>query len=132
MPAPHNPKEAAVPHTPTARQLSYLKRLADRTGQTFTYPHTTGQASAEIHRLKTTQPSSRTERYVERKVISDQIATGPLRDGTRVREDEISGHGRIATRSRPPPTSRRRRAALPRVSVTASSLPAMSSSTVRG
>jgi hypothetical protein len=97
MPAPHNPKEAAVPHTPTLRQLSYLKRLADRTGQTFTYPHTSGQASAEIHRLKTTQPSSRIERYVERKAVADQIATGPLHDGTRVRKDEISGHGSTAT-----------------------------------
>jgi hypothetical protein len=81
---------------PTSRQLSYLKSLADRTGQTFTYPQSSRQASAEINRLKHGQPSSRTERYVERKLIADQIATGPL-DATRVRDDEISGRGSSAT-----------------------------------
>ncbi len=81
---------------PTHRQLSYLKNLANRTGQTFTYPQTSSQASAEINRLKHAQPSSRTERYVERKLIADQIATGPL-DAARVREDEISGRGSSAS-----------------------------------
>jgi hypothetical protein len=106
---------------PTSRQLAYLKSLADRTGQTFTYPRTSEQASAEINRLKRTQPSTRTERYVERKLIADQIATGPL-DAARVREDEISGRGSSATwmhnREQEPPrvedpgpaASRRRRA----------------------
>ena len=51
---------------PTSRQLSYLKNLAHRTGQTFTYPQTSRQASAEINRLKHAPPSSRTECYVER------------------------------------------------------------------
>jgi hypothetical protein len=77
---------------PTSRQLSYLKSLADRTGQTFTYPKTSRQASAEIDRLKHAKPSSRTERYVERKLIADQIATGPV-DAARVRDDEIHGRG---------------------------------------
>jgi hypothetical protein len=77
---------------PTSRQLAYLKSLADRTGQTFSYPQTSQQASAEINRLKRTQPSSRTERYVERKLIADQIATGPL-DAARIHDEEISGHG---------------------------------------
>jgi hypothetical protein len=81
---------------PTSRQLSYLRSLANRTGQTFTYPQTSRQASAEINRLKHTRPSSRTERYVERKLIADQIATGPL-DAAQVRDDEISGHGSSAT-----------------------------------
>jgi hypothetical protein len=81
---------------PTRRQLDYLKNLANRTGQTFTYPQTSRQASAEINRLKQVQPSSRTERYVERKLIADQIATGPL-DAARVRADEISGRGSSAT-----------------------------------
>ena len=106
---------------PTSRQLSYLKSLANRTGQTFTYPQTSRQASAEINRLKQTKPSTRTERYVERKLIADQIATGPL-DAARVREDEISGRGSSATwmhnrDQEPPPvedpgpaTPRRRRA----------------------
>lgn len=106
---------------PTSRQLSYLKSLADRTGQTFTYPQTSRQASAEINQLKHNKPSSRTERYVERKLIADQIATGPL-DAARVRDDEIHGRGSSATwmhnrEQEPPPVkdpgldvSRRRRA----------------------
>ena len=80
----------------TPRQLSYLKSLANRAGQTFTYPQTSQQASAEINRLKHTRPSSPTERRVERKLIADQIQAGPL-DAARVREDEISGHGSSAT-----------------------------------
>ncbi len=83
-------------HKPTTRQLAYLKALAQRTGQTFAYPTTMADASAEINRLKKAQPSSRTERYVERKLIADQIASGPL-DAARVREDEISGRGSSAT-----------------------------------
>jgi hypothetical protein len=43
---------------PTSRQLSYLRSLAHRTGQTFTYPQTSQQASAEINRLKNAKPSS--------------------------------------------------------------------------
>ena len=38
----------------SSRQLSYLRRLADQTGQTFTYPTTSREASAEIDRLKNT------------------------------------------------------------------------------
>ena len=105
-------------HQPPAR---LPQDLANRTGQTFTYPQTSHHASAEINRLKHAQPSSRTERYVERKLIADQIATGPL-DAARVREDEISGRGSSATwmhnrEQDPPPiqdpgpgSSRRRRA----------------------
>jgi len=77
---------------PTSRQLSYLRSLANRTGQTFTYPQTSRQANAEINRLNHTRPSTRTERYVERKLIADQIQAGPS-DAARVRDDEISGHG---------------------------------------
>jgi hypothetical protein len=85
-----------TPGKPTSRQLSYLKSLANRTGQAFTYPKTSRQASAEINRLKLTKPSSCPERYVERKLIADQIATGPL-DAARVRDDEIHGRGSSAT-----------------------------------
>jgi len=81
---------------PTSRQLSYLKSLASRTGQTFTYPQTSRQATAEINRLKHARPSTRTERYVERKLIADQIQAGPS-DAARVRDHEISGHGSSAT-----------------------------------
>jgi hypothetical protein len=81
---------------PTARQLAYLKALAQRTGQTFTYPKTIADASAEIARLKGTPPSSRLERRIEHKLIADQIQSG-AGDATRVREDEISGRGATAS-----------------------------------
>ena len=81
---------------PTPRQLSYLRTLAERTGQTFTYPATSQDASREIARLKNTPSSSQTERRIERKLIADQIAAGPD-DAPRVRADEISGHGSSAT-----------------------------------
>jgi hypothetical protein len=96
MPAPHTPKEQTVPNKPTGRQLNYLKSLADRSGQTFTYPQTAAQASREINRLKHAKASTRTERYLERKQIADQIASGPA-DAARVAEHEISGHGSSAT-----------------------------------
>jgi hypothetical protein len=86
-----------VANKPTSRQLSYLQSLADRSGQTFTYPHTAAEASREINRLKGVMATSRTERYIERKAIVDQIATGPIHDATRVREDEIAGRGSSAT-----------------------------------
>jgi hypothetical protein len=120
-PPPGAPIDTTTNGKPTSRQLSYLKSLANRTGQTFSYPQTSRQASAEINRLKHGRPSTRTERYVERKLIADQIATGPL-DAARVREDEIHGRGSSATwmhnreQDRPPvedpvpATPRRRRA----------------------
>jgi hypothetical protein len=99
-----------VPGRPaTPKQLRYLKTLADRSGQTFTYPKTAADASREIHRLQTATPSTRTERYLERKAIADQIATGPVHDGARVQEHEISGHGSSATwtqnREQEPPST---------------------------
>ena len=74
-----------MPSKPTTRQLNYLRWLATRTGQTFTYPKTRQQASEEIDRLKHTRPSSRSEVRIERKLIADQIAAGPI-DAARVRE----------------------------------------------
>ena len=96
---------------PTPRQLRYLRSLAERTGQTFTYPHTFAEAGREIDRLKAVRPESRAERRIERKEIADQLATGP-EDSARVREDEISGRGSSATwahnaQREPQPTSDR-------------------------
>jgi hypothetical protein len=60
------------------RQLSYLKSLANRTGQTFSYPHLAAEASAEINRLKTPgrppAPSPGSS-----KLIADQIHAGSTR-----------------------------------------------------
>ncbi len=81
---------------PSAKQLSYLRSLANRTGQTFAYPRTIAQASAEIRRLKAAAPSSRIERAVERKLIADAIARGP-EDSSAVTSREITGYGSSAT-----------------------------------
>ena len=80
---------------PTAPQLRYLRSLAQRTGQTFTYPHTFAQASREIDRLKRARPSSYAELEIERE-IADAVALGE-RDAARVRADEIDGYGSSAT-----------------------------------
>jgi len=77
---------------PTQRQLTYLRSLAIRTGQTFAYPHTRGQASREIQRLKQARSSARAERSIERKDIADAIARGP-EDAAAVRPDEVAGFG---------------------------------------
>ena len=74
-----------MPSKPTTRQLNYLRSLATRTGQTFTYPKTRQQASAAINRLKHTRPSSRSEVRIDGKPIADQIQAGPI-DAARVRE----------------------------------------------
>jgi hypothetical protein len=92
MPTPHHTEVQRAPKQPTRRQLAYLKVLADRAGQTFTYPITRDEASLQIARLKRAEPSMRTERRVERKVIADAIATGPG-DSARVRDDELAGYG---------------------------------------
>ena len=64
---------------PTRKQLAYLRSLANRAGQTFAYPRTAAQASREIRRLKSSRPSSRIERELERKEIADAIAYRPHR-----------------------------------------------------
>ena len=76
---------------PTAPQLRYLRSLAQRTGQTFTYPHTFAQASREIDRLKRARPSSYAELEIERE-IADAVAVGE-QDAARVRDEEIDGYG---------------------------------------
>lgn len=81
---------------PTEKQLRYLRQLAERTGQTFTYPRTGRDASAEIKRLKAQTRSSRLERRLERREIADAIASGPER-GAAIREaDTTTGYGSTA------------------------------------
>jgi hypothetical protein len=99
MPTPHHTDLQRAAKQPTRRQLAYLKVLADRAGQTFTYPSSREQASRQINRLKRAEPSTLTERRVERKLIADAIASGP-HDSTRVRDDELVGYGSSATWAR--------------------------------
>jgi hypothetical protein len=98
----HPHQEASMTSTPklvyrpTRRQLAYLRSLANRTGQTFAYPHTRRQASREIERLEQARSSTRIERSIERKEIADAIARGP-EDAAAVRLDEIAAFGAGAT-----------------------------------
>jgi hypothetical protein len=108
MPAPNHPHsdhaqaaQAAVRNQPeqrpTAKQLAYLRALADRAGQTFAYPHTRRQASAEIKRLRAQKPSSRVERRIERREIADAIARGPDDAAGIDLDRDVSGYGSTAT-----------------------------------
>jgi hypothetical protein len=85
-----------MPDKPTSRQLNYLRALANRTGQTFTYPTTVAEASREIERLKQAQPATRLDNRLIDREIADAIACGDA-DATRVRSSEVSGHGSSAT-----------------------------------
>jgi hypothetical protein len=113
MPAPNHPNshsthsdqppatQAEAPNHqepgPTAKQLAYLRALADRAGQTFTYPRTRRQASAEIRRLRAQKPTSRVERRLERRQIADAIARGP-HDAAGIDLDrDVTGYGSTAT-----------------------------------
>jgi hypothetical protein len=78
---------------PTAKQLAYLRALAERTGQTFASPRTTAQASAEIRRLKSVRANGFTFAELEpeqavREVHGDVAVVMPW---------EIAGRGSGAT-----------------------------------
>jgi hypothetical protein len=73
-----------------AARIPAIARRPDR--QTFSYPTSSREASAEIRRLKDQASSTRTERAVERKAISAELHEQPG-DATRVRESEITGYG---------------------------------------
>ena len=77
---------------PTAKQLAYLRALAQRTGETFATPRTAAQASEEISRLRQRPPSNRTERAIERREVIRDMQERP-REATRVCRGEIRGHG---------------------------------------
>jgi len=88
MPGPH---PTNCPNGRTAKQLRYLRTLANTRGQTFTYPTTKAEASAEIRRLEANVAENRLEREVERYRLPREVEIPA--DATRVREDEIAGHG---------------------------------------
>ena len=90
-----------TPKPPSARQLNYLRALANRTGQTFTHPKTSRDASRAIQRLKTVRPSSRIELELERRDLASEQAAReancdvPVDLGT-----EVAGYGSTATWSK--------------------------------
>jgi hypothetical protein len=80
---------------PSPRQLNYLKALAQRTGQTFTWPQTSSEAGEEIARLRGTRPSTWTERAIER--IHDRAAREAAEDAIAIHGFEVVGYGSNAT-----------------------------------
>ena len=91
------PTDGAGGPRPTARQLSYPRSLAQRTGQTFTWPLTCSQASREIGRLKAALPSTRVEREIERHDWAAEEAAREANCDVPIRPDELQGHGSSAT-----------------------------------
>jgi hypothetical protein len=85
------------PHLkPKPRQLSYLKDLARKAGESFTYPQTRAQASAEIKRLLGRRRLTPAER--RRELFEARCEAGERHgDGAAVRPSEISGYGSSAT-----------------------------------
>jgi hypothetical protein len=82
---------------PTAKQLRYLRVLADQTGTTFTPPTSSTEASREIDRMAALKRERGTHRELPDSVEEPVYATAP-------QPDETSGWGSTATwRSSPPP-----------------------------
>jgi len=94
MSSPHHPNKPTAPR-PTAKQLQFLRRMALERGESFAMPQTRAQASCEIGRLKARRRSIRTERAVERRQVSRDLADSG--DAARVRGSEITGYGANAT-----------------------------------
>jgi hypothetical protein len=94
---PNTPdQEASMSHKPPSpSQLSYLKALAERTGQTFRWPESSTAASREIQRLKNTRPSTRLERAIER--FDDTRAIEAAQDAVEVHGFEVVGYGSTAS-----------------------------------
>jgi hypothetical protein len=89
---PNHPEE---PVEPTAKRLAFLRVLAQRTGETFVSPRTRAQASSEIRRLQQRKPSSRVERFLDRRDVARDIQTG-AGDSVRFGDDEVQGYGSSA------------------------------------
>jgi hypothetical protein len=81
---------------PKPRQLNYLKDLAKKAGESFTYPQTRAKASAEIKRLLDRKSLSPAER--RREAFEARSKAGERHgDAASVRRDEIAGYGSTAT-----------------------------------
>jgi len=81
---------------PTSKQLRYLRSLAERCGESFTYPATAAQASAEIERLKARHRTPRAERRREAAEVRRAMASRGG-DAAAVRPAEVGGYGSSAT-----------------------------------
>ena len=61
---------------PSVKQLRYLRALAERCGESFVYPRTRAEASAEIERLKGRGRSDPRERRRELAAVRRAVAAG--------------------------------------------------------
>jgi hypothetical protein len=77
---------------PTARQLSYLRALATKTGATFAYPVTRAQASHQIDRLRRLKREPPTPH-----LQPDGLDSAQLVYATAVHDSEVSGYGSSAS-----------------------------------
>jgi hypothetical protein len=93
MPTTPHQEASMTPKPPSARQLNYLRALANRTGQTFTYPKTSRDASRQIQRLRTVQPSSRIELEIERLDLAAEQAARDANCDVPIHRSEIEGYG---------------------------------------
>ena len=79
---------------PTARQLRYLRHLANRAGQTFTPPRTSEQASDEIERLLAVTNTG----FTFAELAAEQAAREANDDlSISIQPFEIEGYGSSAT-----------------------------------
>lgn len=81
---------------PTVKQLRYLRALASSRGESFRYPQTRREASAEIDRLKGRGATTTSEQRREVRDIRREVSEG-RRDASAIRPEEIEGYGSSAT-----------------------------------
>ncbi|RKQ92978.1 hypothetical protein C8N24_2835 [Solirubrobacter pauli] len=94
MPSPQ-PTSQRSADRPTAKQLRYLRRLAQTAGQTFSYPRTKRHASAEIRRLLGVIADKPLEHVIERRIEPERLRDEARRtqSAAAVRDDEVEGYG---------------------------------------
>jgi hypothetical protein len=85
---------SAEQRPPSDRQMRYLRSLAGTRGETFGYPRSSAEASAEIERLLGRKRQHVAVRHDEVKRVRSDVAE--LGDAASVREHEVTGYGSSA------------------------------------
>jgi hypothetical protein len=83
-----------TPKPASSKQLRYLRNLALQRGESFAYPATSAEASAEIERLRFRRPDGPADRRRDRLGVSRGLAQRG--DAAAVRDFEIVGYGSSA------------------------------------
>jgi hypothetical protein len=84
-------QQEKTPKPATAKQLRYLRALADSRGCTFAWPSSSAEASAEINRLRKRRRSPGVERRLDQVLVADAMKRPK---GADVRADsETVGYG---------------------------------------